>query len=208
MSNSNCKLIVYSSNPVQYQAPIYKQLVKTKLDFIVLFGDEIGYKSFVQKETGATIQWDIDLLSGYKYKFMKNYSFEPREGFFSRINPSIFLELYKHKPEVVLIHGYETLTTWLTLIAAKIINVKIIWRGEAVLRGIENENSLKQIMKKVTLKIFYKACNAVMYSCSANSDYLKFYGVNKEKLFPFPCAADNDFFQNERMKYNSDIKKV
>jgi glycosyltransferase involved in cell wall biosynthesis len=208
VSNSNYKLIIYSSNPVQYQTPIYKELVKTNIDFTVLFGDEIGFKSFVQKETGITIQWDIDLLSGYKYKFMKNYSRDSREGFFSRINPSIYFELYKYKPEVVLIHGYDTFTTWFTLIAAKIINIKIIWRGESVLRGIENENSLKQTIKKLILKKFFKACDAVMYSCSGNKEYLKFYGVSRDKLFPFPCAVDNDFFQNERMKYNSEVKSI
>ena len=40
-----------------------------------------------------------------------------------------------------------------------------------------------------------------MYSCTGNKKYWEFYKVINEKLFPIPCAVNNDFFQLERKKY-------
>ena len=133
---------------------------------------------------------------------------DSKSGFLSRINLGIFKELFKNNFNVILIHGYESLTAWLALFAAKLTNTKIIWRGEAVLRRVENDNSFKQIIKRIFLNRFFKSCDAVMYSCTGNKEYLEFYGVEKDKLFLIPCAVNNNFFQKENTKYNENIPRL
>ena len=63
-----------------------KALVKAldNLDFKVIYEDNIGLKPTYVAEFKKEIKWDIDLTSGYPYEFMKNYSFNPHGGFFSR----------------------------------------------------------------------------------------------------------------------------
>lgn len=204
----NKKLAIYALHPIMYQTPIFKELTsyiaefRTHLDAKVLFGSDLSLRETHFEEINATFKPDTPfLLEGYSYKFLKNYAKDDRGGFFSRINLGVFRELFSEKYDAILIHGYESLTAWFILIAAKLSGTKILWRGEAVLRGIENDSSFKQRIKRFVLKHFFKACDALLYSCRGNKEYLQFYGVEEKKLFSIPCAVNNQFFQNEKEKY-------
>ena len=129
-------------------------------------------------------------------------------GFFSRINPSIVRILLKEKPDVIILHGYVTFSDWIVFILAKLLRIRIIFKGEAVLKGNEQSKNWKQRLKRFLLPKFLNKCDCVLYSCTGNKEYWKFFGVEDKKMFPLPCAVDNDFFQNERKKYNvKEIKK-
>lgn len=210
LSMTSKKLAIYAIHPIMYQTPIFAELDayikknKLAMECSILFGDDLSLKETHFIETNVIFKPDTPfLLDGYKYTFLKNYTKDARSGFFSRINPEIIYNLYKNRYDAILIHGYESLTAWLALLAAKLTGTKVIWRGEAVLRGIENNKSLKQRMKRYILKFFFKACDAVLYSCTGNKEYLKFYGVENAKLFSIPCAVNNDFFQAEKLKYQN-----
>ena len=208
------KLVIYAIHPIMYQTPIFKELqsnfinrggVRTQ----VLFGDNLSLKEMHFKEINSKYKPDVPfLLEGYSYKFLKNYAKDARGGFFSRINFGIFKELKKEKYDAILIHGYESLTAWLTMAAAKLTGTKIIWRGEAVLRGIEGGNSIKQVLKRFVLRKFFNSCDAIMFSCTGNKEYLKFYAVGDNKLFSIPCAVNNEFFQKERDKYIHEVNNI
>jgi glycosyltransferase involved in cell wall biosynthesis len=197
-------LAIYAIHPIMYQTPIFRVLSEkcNEIKSIILFGDDLSLKKVYFKQINTFYKPDVPLLlDGYNYKFLKNWAINSKGGFFSRINFGIVNELYKNNYNVILIHGYESLTAWLALFAAKLTNTKIIWRGEAVLRKIEHDNSFKQILKRFILKRFFNYCDAVMYSCTGNKAYLKFYGVERDKLFSIPCAVNNNFFQEENKKY-------
>jgi glycosyltransferase involved in cell wall biosynthesis len=70
------------------------------------------------------------------------------------------------------------------------------------------KKSFKQIAKKFILTRFFRSCDAVLYSCSGNKDFIKFYKVNGEKLFFIPCAVNNKFFQAEREKNINNITDI
>jgi glycosyltransferase involved in cell wall biosynthesis len=205
------KFYYFAPHPVQYHYGIYKELAKFKnLDFKVIYEDNIGLKPTYVKEFKKEIKWDIGLLDGYPYEFMKNYSLNPHGGFFARVNFDIFKFFFIDKPDVILFKGYVNFSDWLIMILAILTRTKIIFRGEATLRGIENDPAFKHIFKFIFLNIWLKACDIVMFSCSGNKDYWKFYGVDESKMLPIPCAVDNEFFQNERKKYfdkKGEIKK-
>lgn len=210
------KLAIYAIHPIMYQVPIFSELdgvirsEKKDLEYKVLFGDDLSLRNVFYKETNVVFKPDTPfLLDGYKYGFMKNYSKDSRAGFFSRINPGIIVELFRNRYDAILIHGYESLTAWLAYLAAKLTRTKVLWRGESVLKGNESSLSPKKRMKELVLKAFFAGCDAILYSCSGNRDYLKFYGVKEGKLFSIPCAVNNAFFQEERRKYlpqRSDIR--
>jgi glycosyltransferase involved in cell wall biosynthesis len=203
------KLLYIAPHPIQYNIGIFKEVSKLEnIEFKVIFEDSIGLKPIFVKEFNKTIAWDIDLLSGYKYKFLKNYSFNSVGGFFSRINPSIISTLWNEKPDVVMLHGYSNLSDWIVFFVVKILKVKLIFRGEAVLKGNENSNGWKQKLKRFVLPRFLNNCDMVMYSCTGNKDYWKFYGVDENKMLPMPCAVDNHFYRNERKKHIDKVVNI
>jgi glycosyltransferase involved in cell wall biosynthesis len=209
------KLVVYALHPIIYQSPIFKELSyrinekSLQIQSMIYYGDDLSLREVYFKEINTRFKPDVDfLMDGYNYKFLKNYAKDSRSGFLSRVNPGIYKELKNEKYDAILIHGYDRLTAWMAMISAKLTNTKIIWRGEAVLRGVENDYSFKQNVKRFIVKKFFNSCDAILYSCTGNKEYLKFYGVEDEKLFSIPCAVNNDFFQIEREKYIDNILAI
>ncbi len=203
------RLAIIAPHPVQYHFPLFKEVEKlSNIDSKILYCADMGVEEIYEEEFKTTIKWDIPMLDGYKYKFLKNYSLKPYSGFFSRINPAILSEISKNKYDVILIQGYYNLSCWLAFFAAKLAGIKVIWRGESTLKGDENSAALKKRLKKIVLTKLFNACDAVMYSCTGNKDYLKFYGAHDSKFFPIPCAVDNDFYRSERKKYLGKEKEI
>ena len=190
--NKKARLGIYALHPITYQTPIYRTLFKIiesksySCEFDVLFGDDLSLREVYYEHLDEKVKFDNDLfLDEFPHKFMKNYSRDARKGFFSRINPSIFYRIIKDRYDVILIHGYETFTAWISLLAAKLLLRKVIFRGEAVLEGNPYKPGVTQKLKRVILPLFFYLCDAVMYSCEGNKRYFKFFGVPEEKLFLF-----------------------
>ena len=60
------------------------------------------------------------------------------------------------------------------------------------------------MIKRIFLGFILKRVQAVLYAYKANKDFFKFYGVPEEKLFFYPCAVDNEFFQRK----NKELEKT
>ena len=196
---------IYALHPITYQTPIFKELTRLiklrKLDHEVevLFGDDLSLKPIYYEHLSKEVKFDSKLyLNSFTNRFMKNFSTNPRKGFFSRINPSICSRIIIDRYDIVLIHGYETFTSWLALITAKLLFRRVIFRGEAVLEGNPYKPGITQKIKRVVLPLFFKLCDAVVYSCQGNKRYFEFFGVEGSKLFFSPCVVNNTFFLEQR----------
>ena len=199
------RLAIYSVNPVQYHAPIFKELDKVStIDTTIFFGSNIGAVDFYSKELQTTISWDIPILDGYKYQFFYNLAFQNSRGSFSRINFGMVKELVFGKYDVALIHGYDTVSSWLVFLTCKLTRKKILWRGEASLRPQRKGSIVKKILKSIILPWYFRRCDAVLYSCTGNLEYLKDFCNDRRKMFLIPCAVDNEFF---RSRILSSVKK-
>ncbi len=197
---------IFAHHPIYYQTPIFTALKKKYSNLLsshVLFGSDISLKATKFAELQTSFKPDYPfLLDGYDYSFFKNYQLR-KKGFFSRFNPGVLFYLLKNRPSVLLIHGYETFSAWLFLFFAKLIGIKVVWRGEAVFRGHEHSDNqtFKNKFKKVVLTFFFRRCHHVMYSCRGNREYLEYHGVNPKKMSLIPCAVDNYFHDLKKSEY-------
>ena len=190
------KLAVLTSHPIQYQAPLFRKLAAhPKIDLTVYFCWDFGIREEYDPGFGKKIKWDIPLLEGYKYKFLRNYSPKPNKGFLGHINPSIIKELWKNRYDAILVHGYANFTSWLSFLGAWPSSTPIIFRGEADLSNMGS--FLKRISKKAILVPLFKRISAFLYSYRANAEYYKHYNVPGNKLFFCPCAVDNSYWQTQ-----------
>lgn len=198
------KMAIIDSRPNIYKIGIWKQLHKSILiDSHVYFLSNSGINDkFYDKEFNSYRKSDEWLLNDFKFSFPKNYSRFKNE-FLMFIAPKIFFDILLKKYDVVLVQGYNYFMYLFAIILARLSGTKVIFRGEAVLRGDENQPTLKNLIKKYYIKFILKISNAVMYSCSGNKDYYQYYGVNLNKLYPIPCAVDNKFYYSEYIKHHS-----
>lgn len=194
------KLAIYAMHPIQYHAPIFRELAKVEeLETTVLYADTLGLDEEYIPEFKTVIKWDVPLLDGYSYLFFTNFTKRRLGGFFSRINPGMFIHVLTKRYDAVLIHGYQTFSAWLVFFAAKLVGTKVIVRGEAISK--ERKRSSRERLASWAAKSFLALSDAVMYSCSGNKEYWGELAVPEEKMFFIPCAVDNGFFRRERERY-------
>ena len=135
--SNNIKLLIYAIHPIMYQAPIFSELEDYKnsnlpwLDFTVYFGSKLSLKETYHHTFTSKFKNDYeDILRGYNFKFLKNFTLSEKEGFFSRINIGIIPKIMFGKYDVVLMHGYNTLTSIIILLSCLLSGKKIIFKGD------------------------------------------------------------------------------
>ena len=201
------RLAIYSMHPIQYQVPIFREIAKNKnIETTILYGDKLGINGYYNEYFKSYIKWDIPLLDGYKYKFFKNYTFRKISGFFSRFNPGMALHILMNKYDVLLIHGYQTFSSWILLFSARISGKKIIIRGEAIPKN--KKSNFKNFINRFLIKFFLSQTDIVMYSCIGNKLYWKDLGIKESKLYFMPCAVDNNYFQSQIKKLSPNRKNL
>ena len=67
------RLAVVAPHVVQYHAPLYRELARRpEVDALVLYLDRTGSQPTYDATMGATIDWDVPLLEGYRHQFLFN----------------------------------------------------------------------------------------------------------------------------------------
>ncbi len=185
------KLAILTSHPIQYQTPLFRKIARhPKIDLTVYFCCDYGVKEKKDSEFKKTFKWDIPLLEGYKYRFLKNWSLNPKPTFLGQINFEIIKELSKNKFDIILINGWMSLTNLLTFLK----NVPIILKAENPLTQELLKPKWKIKIKKRIFSFLFKKIKAFLYIGEENKEFYKFYGVPEEKLFFSPYAVDNERF--------------
>ena len=206
MDNS-FKFAIFAKHPVYYQVPIFKGVHKRALDLgidvMVFYGDDLSLRETYYKECGVKFKPDVsDMLDGYDYLFLRNYTYKSSSGFMSRVNPGLLWLLARRKYKIILVHGYETLTSIFALVVTKIVGGKFLWRGESTLRYRDSNSAFRIRLKRFLLNKYFSYCDIVFYSCDGNKDFLKWCGVDNKKLEFLPCAVDNKKYMDLAVKYN------
>lgn len=187
-------ILLIAHNPVQYHSPFYRVL-SSKVYLSVHYLSDKGVRSFYSKEQGGYIKWDLNLLSGYKSKFHKNFSFDGVSGFFCRVNPGIIFDIYFSPHKYIWVNGYNYFTLILVRIVSSIIKKQILFRGETIPRK-QNKNIISKFkfhLKKLYCQWFLHDAKYILSSCYLNQRAFEQYNINK-RFINLPSAVDTSFF--------------
>jgi glycosyltransferase involved in cell wall biosynthesis len=191
-------------------APFYKYFSENYSDYInleVIYFSDYSVQGGFDNQFGTNLKWDIPLLEGYQYKFIKNYSpvKNPASKFFGMINPNIFKHLRQAKPDVVIIPGWSNLSYILGYFSAIILGIDIWVRLETPLNQELLKQSIKAKIKRFFLKnIYFKNVKRCLYIGNENKKFFQYMGIPEHRLFFTPYSVDNDRFRNA---YNEGISE-
>lgn len=188
------KLLALASHPIQYQTPLFKKISETeKIDLTVLFCSRFGFETYYDKDFKQKVKWDIPLLNGYKYKFLKNSSVAPNPSkFWGLINFEILDFLDRDKYDAIWIHGWNSFTNWLVLMSTNLRRLPVLLRCETNL--LNSIPPFKANFKKAVLRNLFKRVSGFLPIGKYNIEFYRVYGVPDEKMFLVPYAVDNEFF--------------
>jgi glycosyltransferase involved in cell wall biosynthesis len=198
------KIAYFLSHPIQYQSPMVKLLSQqNEIDLTVYYFTDhtLGGKD---TQFGRKINWDIPILDGYQYQFIRNWALKPAVSgaFWGLINPGLLIVLLRNRPDYIVIHGWAYLSNLLLLVAAKILRIKVIMRAESPWKQEKISRS-----KRIVLKFFV---DKALYLGVQNKLFYQNYQLKDSQLFFMPYCVDNKRFtkaydrlspERNRLKY-------
>ncbi|MCW8896629.1 MAG: glycosyltransferase family 4 protein [Flavobacteriales bacterium] len=194
------KVAYFLSHPIQYQTPLLQKLnTLENIDLQVIYFTDHTIGG-LDRQFGINVTWDIPLLNGYNYIFLKNYAKKPAVSgkFWGLINWGIFNYLIKYKPDVIIMHGWGYFSNILLLTLATILRIKVIMRAESPLKQEKNKGKLNTLLKKTIIKLCYR----FVYIGKENKAFYKSLGVKEHQLFYAPYCVDNKRFIETAKTFN------
>ncbi|MCB0337348.1 MAG: glycosyltransferase family 4 protein [Bdellovibrionales bacterium] len=197
------RLAIVCSHPIQYYVPWFQFLAsKRKLQIKVFYLWDFGSSSTYDPEFGQTFTWDLDLLSGYDYSFIRNYAPKPgTSSFWGLINPSLPRAVLEFNPSACLLYGYNSFSH-LNLILRLKKYVPLIFRGDSHLLGRRSPTGIKRKL----LSSLYSNFSAFLSVGKNNRSYFEHFGVASDKLYHCPHAVDNERFSNSGASLRGDLE--
>ena len=188
------RLLVFTSHPIQYQAPLFRALAaRPEIELTVCFYSRRGIDCGLDPQFGVPVAWDIPLLEGYSYRFLKNFGFDdgPKRSL-SLLNPGAVPLCFSSEFDAIWIHGWALGTNWLVWLSTLISGKPLLIRGDS--NGLEEPKGFRRRAKQVILRVFFSHVKGFLSVGQLNHDFYSTYGVPKERAFPAPFSVDNGSF--------------
>jgi glycosyltransferase involved in cell wall biosynthesis len=195
------KLAIVTTHPIQYNAPWFRLLferAKARAKVFYTWG-ESSHGAKYDPDFDRKIEWDIPLLEGYDYTFVKNTAADPGTHHFRGIiNPGLIKEIEEWSPDAILIFGWN-FHSHLKSIRYFHGKIPVLFRGDSTL--LDEKPNVKKLIRRTFLKWVYKHIDYALYVGSNNKNYFLKHGVSEKQLVFTPHAIDNGRFSEPDAAY-------
>lgn len=196
-SRNTVPISFFLSHPIQYFSPFLKEAAR-ELNLSVYYFSDSSIRGGKDRGFGRHIKWDIPLLEGYAYTFLKNYSFSksPDNRSLDLINPGILSVIFSRKGKIFIVNDWSYLTTLFLILLSPLAGKKVWLRVESNY-SIESKSSpVKRALKNLFLRhfLFKYFIDKHLVIGKGNRRFLAHYGVPERKMIYTPYSVDNSFF--------------
>lgn len=189
---------VLATHPIQYHAPWFRHLSE-KMDLEVFYAYYQDAAGQARAGFGVGFEWNLPLLEGYSYQWLKNIARHPGlESFNGCDAPEINEIIGNGNFDTFLVFGWNYKSAVQAILACRKNRIPVLLRGDSHLGT--RRSWLKRVVKYFPYRWFLPRVDGHLYVGKRNREYLEFYGVPEEKLFFTPHFVDNDFFRERAQR--------
>ncbi|HEY2321999.1 MAG TPA: glycosyltransferase family 4 protein [Thermoanaerobaculia bacterium] len=188
------RLAIVASHVIQYQDPFFRLLAQAPdVDLTVLYCSRAGAETYRDEDMKTTLAWDIDLLQGYRYRFLRNLARDSDAGYLRLINPGIVPALIRGRYDaVIFMFGWGAVTALLGMAACWITRTPFFLYGDSSFPP--PERTFRAKVRAWFLRRVFARATGFMTSGKLNGEYYRHYGGDERTFFLLPWAVDNDRF--------------
>ncbi len=188
------------SHPIQYFAPLFRELAK-HCDLTVFYAHRQTAEQQARAGFDVAFEWDVDLLSGYHSKFLRNVARAPStDRFFGCDTPEIAGEIAGGSFDGFIVPGWALRTYWQAIEACRRADKPVTLCGEmagqprafALLYGMGLRSysmspafipSIKELTSHLTQERAAKILRKAL-KLKTTSQVLRYMGQQIEQLAP------------------------
>ena len=204
------RVAMVASHVIQYQDPFFRLLAADpEIDLTVLYCSRAGAEVYRDTDMQTSLRWDIELLQGYRYVFLRNFG--TGDGFLRLINPGVIPAIARgHYDVVILFLGWGALTAFFAVAACRASGTPFFWYGDS--SHPPPEDTWRRQLRAGVLRTIFRLADGFLVSGVLNAEYYKHYGADERRFFLVPWAIDNERFairmsseEREAMRARYDI---
>lgn len=180
------------SHPIQYYTPIFRELAKL-CDLTVYFAHRQTREGQANAGFGVAFEWDVDLLAGYRSRFLTNVARQPSTDRFGGCDtPGIAQEIADGRFDAFVVPGWGVRSYLQAVRACRRYRVPVMVRGDSQLPG--QRSVAVRLAKALLYRRMIRRFDGYLYVGQRSRAYFEHYGANPSRLFFAPHCVDNDAF--------------
>ena len=200
---------IFDSHPVQYRAPVYRELeLLAPGSFHVFYATDISLKGNPDKGFGQRIAWDESLLEGYPNTVLNCERGEPLRGFHSLTGIGISKVFRQYSLSAVLqtqyLYAYDFQVLW----EARRRGLPVWIRQETQDRALPR-TALKGFLRSFAYRLLYMQVAHAFPIGKLNRQHLLSHGIPSSHMTPAPYCTPDRFAgmtESERVAMRSSCR--
>ncbi|HKB56920.1 MAG TPA: glycosyltransferase family 4 protein [Lacunisphaera sp.] len=186
-------LAIITSHPIQYQAPLWRELARAGVKFEVWFLTRHAVEASFDREFGRTFAWDVKLLEGYPHRFLPVEEGWRLDRFLGiKLRADWADEFRQHGVTHVWVEGWRFAEFWRAVQAARACGLQVWLRGES--HHLAPESGWRRFLKRQALGRLFRRVDRFLCIGSANRRFYLRHGIAESRLSSAPYCVDNDRF--------------
>jgi glycosyltransferase involved in cell wall biosynthesis len=197
------KLAIVSTHPIQYYAPVFRELAaSSQIDLRVFYTwSQAASGATFDSGFGTDVQWDIPLLEGYTAQFVPNVAARPGTDHFGGLNtPTLIHEIEAWHPDAVLIYTWNSRSHLQALRHFK-NKVAVLFRGDSTL--IDRRAWWRAILRRMALTWVYSHVDVAIAVGTRNREYFAWCGLPPQRIALAPHSIDTVRFASDALQHES-----
>jgi glycosyltransferase involved in cell wall biosynthesis len=189
------RLAIITTHPIQYNVPLFRLIAeKSNISIKVFYTWQQAEGEIYDPGFKHIRKWDIPLLDGYCYEFVKNVATKPGSHHFRGIiNPDIIDTVDTFFPDAILVFGWS-FSSHLKILRHYKGKIPVYFRGDSTLIDEQNGFSVKKIFRRFFLKWVYSFVDFAFYTGIKNKEYFLVHGLAEQQLIFGPHSIENERF--------------
>lgn len=191
------RLGVVFTHPTQHHGPLWRKLSEQPgLSLQVLYLSSENQGSGDSLLGGSSQAWDVDLMSGYEYEYLKDLSGKvPTKRTKTVISPGLISCLTPDRFDAIFMQSFVNYSYRLTALLCKLRGIPLIMQNDASMMS----DARYSRSRLIAMAILYPWMNNIAdywLSCGDHNEiHLRHYGVPDRKIVRGCHPVDGDRFQ-------------
>jgi glycosyltransferase involved in cell wall biosynthesis len=207
MKQGRYRVLLVCSHPVQYAAPVFRQMSQDpRLEILVAYCSLQGAEPGVDPGFGVEVVWDIPLLEGYPWVLVPNKSPRPGiEKFLGLVNPGLWKLVRTGGFDAVVSYtGYAYASFWITTAAAKVSGTPLLFGTDATTLLPRDGKRWKLWVKRFLLPAVFRLADTAIAPSTATKEMIHKLGIPEDQVVLTPFTVDNDWWTKHAARVDRD----
>lgn len=210
MTSDKFRLGVIFTHPTQHHGPLWRKLSQQPgLSLKVMYLSSENQSSGDPFLGGSAQPWDVDLLSGYPYEYLKDLSGNvPTQRRKTVISPGLISRLTPQNFDAIFMQSFVNYSYRLTALLCKLRGLPLIMQNDASMMSDGRYGRLRLI----AMAILYPWMNNLAdywLSCGDHNEiHLRHYGVPDAKIVRGCHPVDGERFKQTIGQNQAEIKQI